>query len=84
MIIKGKFEWNMPYDIDQKESEIIVEYEVYPEEKETRDCPGTPATAEVVVKNSAGEVVSDIADDFKEFLEGEAICRAYEDSLDNR
>ena len=42
-----RFNWNLPYELDPDESEITVEFDASPGERQTHDYPGSPAVVEI-------------------------------------
>lgn len=44
---RHRFPWNMPYEIDPAESDIVIEFTAEEAEPMTRDYPGSDATVEI-------------------------------------
>lgn len=83
--IHAEFETCVPYDLDEKETDIIVSYEIDPGEAASRDCPGSAPSLEIYAIEPAnkGESISDLAHNELLDEDGKYYARLVEDAWEH-
>ena len=76
-----RFEWNMPAEIDPEESDILIDFNAEPAERQTFDYPGSPATVEIDRVYAKGREI-EVTEELMPFLVEAAW--GYLESLDSR